>query len=71
MHERFCFWSYGEWQEQLVHCGFHIHPLSRSYRNDWIVNHRFKGKATLYRQNGLVLEEMDYPVTHMLLIAEK
>jgi hypothetical protein len=39
--------------------------------NPWIVRNRYEGKAELSRQAGDALEPLPYPVTTMLLIAEK
>jgi hypothetical protein len=71
MHERFCFWSFDDWKKALQSAGFHIDPVSRSYRNEWLVKNRFEGKADLFvRENGKLLPH-PYPVTHMLMVAEK
>jgi len=71
MNETFCFWSYSEWKDNMRKAGFKIDSRSSAYCNQWIVDNRLKGKVELYSQSGGVLEKMDYPVTNMLLIAEK
>ena len=68
MHETFCFWNFEEWKQELQKVGFRIHPLSDAYTNQWIVDNRWIGKASLYNLN---LEPLDYPVTTMLLIGVK
>lgn len=77
MHESFCFWSFDEWKKNLESIGFRISPQSSAYRNEWLVKNRYKGKVKLftsYSQNPNKLEDLipfDFPVTHMLLLAEK
>lgn len=71
MHERFCFWSFDDWKEALQGAGFHIDPASRAYRNDWLVQNRFAGKAELYISENGQLVPLPYPVTHVLMVAEK
>ena len=47
---------------------------SRAYSSPWIVKNRFEGKVELYRQvggQGGRLEKLPYPVTNMVLVAEK
>lgn len=68
MHERFCFWSFGEWQQALEAQGFRILPESRTYRNPWVVQNRFEGKVRLQDLRG---EDLEWPPTHMVMIAEK
>ncbi len=71
MHETFCFWSFSEWCAALERAGLTVHPASRAFTNPWIVEHRYEGKATLFRKGPGGLERMPYPVTNMLLVAEK
>lgn len=71
MHETFCHWSFGDWKEALIEAGYHINPASRSYTNDWLVKNRYRGKADLYKVRDGKLIPLDYPVTHMLMVAEK
>lgn len=71
MHETFCFWDFGEWKQSLVDAGFSIHPDSKVFTNQWIVDHRWKGKAALFESVNGSLVTVDYPVTTMFLIGVK
>lgn len=77
MHESFCFWSFDEWKEQLESIGFKISPNSRAYRNEWLVKNRYEGKIKLFLPripNPKLTADLipfDFPVTHMLMLAEK
>lgn len=71
MHETFCFWDFEEWKAQLSAIGFSIHSSSHSFRNEWIVNNRWKGKAELYSMVENQLVQVDYPETTMILIGVK
>jgi hypothetical protein len=71
MHETFCYWDFNEWTDHLREVGFTIHPSSKAFSNDWIVNNRFKGKAALFTLESNVLKPMDFPVTTMFLIGVK
>lgn len=68
MNETFCFWDFDEWKAHLLQAGFTILPISRCYTNTWITEHRWEGKARLFDENHSPLE---WPVTHMMLIAAK
>jgi len=77
LNEEFCFWGFEAWQEALCSAGFEIGrpdngvPMSRVYTNPWIVEHRFKGKVTLYKLKDGILVPLEYPVTNMVLVGEK
>jgi hypothetical protein len=71
MHETFCFWSFREWKEAVERAGFTVLPASRAFVNPWIVENRYKGKAALFRVCAGVLTPMEYPVTNMVLAAER
>ena len=51
--------------------GFTVLPASAAYRNNWIVKNRLEGKVGLFKMKGAMLEPMEFPVTHLLLLAEK
>ncbi len=77
MNEEFCFWSYRHWLSVLAETGFRVietgpQPAagSRVYTNPWIVEHRYRGHATLRADNGSD-PELPYPPTNMVLVAEK
>lgn len=71
MHETFTFWSFEDWTSALEKVGFTIMPASNAYVNDWIVQNRLVGKCELFEHAGNSLQPMSYPVTNMLMIAEK
>jgi len=71
MHETFCFWNFAEWKEHLREAGFTIHPSSKAFTNEWIVNNRWQGKAELFAMENNVLMPLDYPATTMFLIGVK
>lgn len=71
MHERFCFWSFGDWKVKIEQAGFRIQPGSGAYTNPWIEQNRFKGSATLYQiQNGKLMQ-LPSPPTNALIIGKK
>jgi hypothetical protein len=71
MHETFCFWDYTEWKAHLQQAGFTIHPSSKAFTNEWIVNNRWRGKAELFTVKNGEPERINYPVTTMFLIGVK
>jgi hypothetical protein len=71
MHETFCFWSFSEWKQNIELAGFTVVPESKAFTNPWIVENRLKGKAELFERTQHGLQAMDYPVTNMILLAEK
>jgi hypothetical protein len=71
MHETFCFWDFNEWKQHLVMAGFSIAPESKAYTNEWIVEHRLKGKVELFELIEGGIHKIDYPVTNMILLGEK
>lgn len=71
MHETFTFWSFSEWKQHLEDAGFAVLPESAAYTNDWIVKNRFEGKLTLFVEADGQLQPLPYPVTNMMLLAEK
>jgi SAM-dependent methyltransferase len=78
LNEEFTFWSFSRWKGELVEAGFRVleNPnvpgtLSRAYCNPWVVEHRFTGKAELLHPRGDALVPLEWPVTNMVLVAEK
>ena len=71
MHETFCFWDFDEWKAVLAETGFRILQESRAYTNEWIVDNRLKGKVELFERRRGHLARLDYPVTNVILLAEK
>jgi hypothetical protein len=71
MHETFCYWSFAQWRQAIEAAGFALHPASHVYSNAWIIDNRLRGKVEFFRQIDGQLEPMPYPVTNMVLVAEK
>jgi hypothetical protein len=71
MHETFCFWSFSDWCRALELAGFAIHPASHAYANPWVIENRLQNKVELFQKMNGRLEKIPYPVTNVLLIAEK
>ncbi|TGL86272.1 transferase [Leptospira congkakensis] len=77
MHESFCFWSFSDWKSHLESVGFQVSHQSHSYRNEWLVENRYLGKTKIFTSSKDIpksqedLVPMDFPVTHMLILAEK
>lgn len=71
MHETFCYWSFADWRNAVEQAGFRVHPASKAYVNPWLVENRYRGKAELFDLRGEQLLPRDYPVTNMLLVAER
>jgi hypothetical protein len=71
MHETFTFWSFADWKHSLEEVGFTVVPASRAYVNEWIVANRLAGKVELFAAVGGEIKPLAYPVTNMLLLAEK
>ncbi len=71
MHEHFCYWDFDEWKAAMKAAGFSILPESYATANPWIIKNRLEGKVTLYDKVEDSLQRVDYPVSHMILLAEK
>jgi SAM-dependent methyltransferase len=71
MHETFTFWSFSDWERALKEMGFEISPVSKAYVNEWIVANRLVGKVELFETVGENIKALPYPVTNMLMLAEK
>ena len=71
MHETFCYWDFSEWRQAVESAGFVVHSDSHAFTNPWIVENRYQGKVQLFQKVDGTLEPMAYPVTNMVLIAEK
>lgn len=71
MHELFCFWDFTDWKTQLSSHGFRLLPQSHPFRNSWIVENRFKDKVQLFEKIEDQFKPLEYPDTHMIIIAEK
>lgn len=71
MHETFCYWNFDDWKQAVAKAGFSVNEASHAYRNEWIVEHRYTGHAELFTVSEGQLVPLDFPVTNMLLVAEK
>lgn len=71
MHETFSFYSFDDWKESLENHWFKISSESHDFANPWIIDNRFKWKVELYKKTWDSLELLDYPVTNMVMVAEK
>jgi SAM-dependent methyltransferase len=67
-HEQFCGLEFADWKALLADVGFEVDGASHSWRNDWIVDNRITPVATLSTVDG---DPMDWPDTHVLLIARR
>ena len=66
--EQFCGLEFADWKALLTDVGFEVDPASRTSRNDWIVDNRLAPVASLTHADGRAL---DWPVTHVLLVARR
>ncbi|OLB79367.1 MAG: methyltransferase [Actinobacteria bacterium 13_2_20CM_2_71_6] len=67
-HEQFCGLEYADWKALLADVGFEVDPVSRAWRNDWIVEHRLAPVAELSTVDG---RAVPWPETHVLLFARR
>jgi len=67
-HEQFCGMEYADWLALLTDVGFEVDPVSRAWRNDWIVEHRLDPVASLSTVDG---QPLPWPETHVLLVARR
>jgi SAM-dependent methyltransferase len=66
--EQFCGLEFADWKAILVDAGFQLDPASGPSRNDWIINNRIAPVAGLTAADG---RPLDWPVTHVLLVARR
>jgi len=71
MHEEFGFWSFSDWKKELEKVGFKILEGSKEFKNDYIIDKKYKGKAKLYKLEGKSLVEIDYPPTNIIIAGVK
>ncbi|WP_238011517.1 class I SAM-dependent methyltransferase [Dactylosporangium sp. AC04546] len=67
-HEQFCGLEFADWKALLTDVGFEVDGASHAWRNDWIVDNRIAPGAELSTLDGAPL---DWPVTHVLLVARR
>ncbi|HEX6870172.1 MAG TPA: class I SAM-dependent methyltransferase [Micromonosporaceae bacterium] len=66
--EQFCGLSFADWKKLLTDVGFEVDGASRAWRNDWLVEHRLAPVASISTVEGRII---DWPVTHVLLVARR
>jgi SAM-dependent methyltransferase len=66
--EQFCGLEFADWKAILIDVGFQLDPASGPIRNDWVVNNRIAPVAALSAPDG---RPLDWPVTHVLLVARR
>ncbi|MGC4808306.1 class I SAM-dependent methyltransferase [Micromonospora sp. DT233] len=66
--EQFCGLEYAGWKALLADVGFEVDPASGPFRNDWIATNRLAPVAALSTVDG---RPLDWPVTHVLLVARR
>jgi len=71
MHERFCFYSHGEWARVLEDVGFEIADASRPISNPWLIDNRFEPAGKVFKRTSGQTVASARPVTNTLLIARK
>lgn len=71
MHERFCFWEYGDWVTALQAVGFEIDEGSETKQNPWLIENRFRPAAKVFSKTETGMVEIDQPETNVLLVARK
>jgi len=78
LNEEFAFWDINEWKSALSESGFNVieNPNapengSRTIRNEYVVDNKWRNKVTLYTKQNDKLIQMEYPVTNMVLVGEK
>lgn len=68
MHEKFCFWDFRQWADEMRAAGFVVLPGSAASVNTWRVEHHFAPHVQLLSDDGTPLP---FPVTNMVLAGEK
>lgn len=71
MHEAFCFWSPSDWEREVVAAGFRLAPGTHAWRNEWMVENRFRGHVALFVEKDGAPIPFDFPETHITLVAER
>ncbi|GAA2589499.1 hypothetical protein GCM10010435_80110 [Winogradskya consettensis] len=66
--EQFCGLEFADWKSLLTDIGFELDPASDTTRNDWIVDNRLAPVASLTTPAG---DPVDWPVTHVFLVARR
>jgi hypothetical protein len=70
MKETFTHWTWDDWVAKVRSRGFAVHPLSRTYTNPWIRDHRWAGQVRLWNDGERTVPSEWFPTT-MVLAAVK
>ncbi len=68
MHEAFCTYTYDDWIDLARGAGFEIAPGSHAYRNEWIVEQRWRPSCAIRQLDG---SPEDFGVSHLILAARR
>jgi len=71
MHETFGFYSFDKWKKILRDAGFRVVAGSKSFKNPYIINNMYEGRASIYTIKNGELNAEEYPPTNMILVGEK
>jgi hypothetical protein len=71
MNEELTYWPFTQWKSELEWAGFRVLARSRAYTDPDRIRSRWDGKAELFRRESVVLVQLDFPVTDLLLVGEK
>ncbi|PSO45863.1 MAG: hypothetical protein BRC25_00550 [Parcubacteria group bacterium SW_6_46_9] len=79
LQEEFAFWDITDWRKAAEAAGFAVvadtpnQAGTRVYQSDWIVENRWEDALTLFavNENGKPKEQIAYPPTNIVLVAEK
>lgn len=66
MHERFCTYTYNDWTALTEDAGFSVAAGSMPYRNDWIVENRWRPTCSIRSLDGTT---EDFGTSHIILAA--
>ena len=66
--EQFCGLEFADWKSLLTDVGFEVDAASATTRNDWIIENRIAPTASIKAADG---SDLDWPVTHILLVARR
>lgn len=70
INEQFGYLTLPQYKNLLRDIGFKV-IYAKSYRNPWIVKHRWQGKIKIYQNTKRGLNPLPYPDTNVVIVAEK
>lgn len=68
--EKYTYWSMEQAKDLLESIGY-VNVQVIPDPNEWIVEHRLRGKIELFEMNDGELKSIDFPSTHMMVIGQK